>query len=189
MHEIKLLIVDVELPDFNGFEFAEQVLKINKNQNIFFLTARNDKDDRLRGLKIGAMDYIGKPFDIDELILKIGNSLERYTLSSASIPAQSILQIGDIRYNKDQLLLQFNNEKSCYLTLRESELLVYLFSHVNQLVKKNDILLQLWGDTDYFNGKSLEVFISRLRKLFKLSNQVRLENIYGAGYILKVEGL
>jgi len=185
----KLVIVDVQLPDMNGFDLASAMVKINANQPFFFLTAHNEKQDRLRGLKIGAIDYISKPFEIEELVLRIGNIINKFSgAPNAPSPSSAgFINIGDIRYQKDQLFLQMPDNKEVALTVRESEVLDRLAGNINQVVKKKDILLALWGNDDYFNGKSLEVFISRLRRLFKSSDHVSIENVYGLGYILKVK--
>ena len=185
----KLVIVDVQLPDMNGFDLASEMVMINSNQPFFFLTAHNEKQDRLRGLKIGAIDYISKPFEIEELVLRIGNIINKFSSApNVQFPSSlGFINIGDIRYQKDQLFLRMPDSKEVSLTVRESEVLDRLAGNINQVVKKKDILLALWGNDDYFNGKSLEVFISRLRRLFKASDHVSIENVYGLGYILKVK--
>jgi DNA-binding response OmpR family regulator len=186
----KLLIVDVQLPDMNGFDLAAEIVKINPNQPFFFLTAHNEKQDRLRGLKIGAIDYISKPFEIEELVLRIGNIIKKFANSSSALIQTNLkyISIGDIRYQQQQLYVLMPDDKEISLTVREAEILNHLVSNMNQVVKKKDLLIDLWGNDDYFNGKSLEVFISRLRRLFKASEQVSIENVYGLGYILKVKG-
>ncbi|MFC1225924.1 response regulator transcription factor [Pedobacter sp. BG31] len=184
----KLVIVDVQLPDINGFELAAELVKINASQPFFFLTAHSEKQDRLRGLKIGAIDYISKPFEIEELVLRIANIINKFSPDPKAPAAvkSDYINLGDIRYQKDQLLVLMPDSKEISLTVRESEVLDQLAGNINQVVKKKDLLLSLWGNDDYFNGKSLEVFISRLRRLFRASNQVSIENVYGLGYILKV---
>ncbi|MGM9478160.1 response regulator transcription factor [Pedobacter sp. GSP4] len=188
-HSNKLMIVDVQLPDMNGFDLATEMVNINPNQPFFFLTAHNEKQDRLKGLKIGAIDYISKPFEIEELVLRIGNIINKFS-NNPSAPMGSspgFINIGDIRYQKDQLFVLMPDGREISLTLRESEVLDCLAGNMNQVVKKKDILMALWGNDDYFNGKSLEVFISRLRRLFKSSKQASIENVYGLGYILKIK--
>lgn len=183
----KLIIIDIQLPDINGFDLAGEIVKVNPNQPFFFLTAHNEKQDRLRGLKIGAIDYISKPFEIEELVLRIGNIINKFSNSQASALHPSFIKIGDISYQKDQLFVLMPDNREVSLTVREAEVLDHLAGNINHVVKKKDILLALWGNDDYFNGKSLEVFISRLRRLFKASAQVSIENVYGLGYILKVK--
>jgi DNA-binding response OmpR family regulator len=185
----KLIIIDVHLPDINGFDLAGDLVKINPNKPFFFLTAHNEKQDRLRGLKIGAIDYIAKPFEIEELVLRIRNVISKFPDTKTETPEhdQRFVTIGDIRYQKEQLSILMPDNREVSLTLRESEVLDHLLASINQVVKKKDLLLALWGNDDYFNGKSLEVFISRLRRLFKTSDCVIIENVYGLGYILKVK--
>lgn len=184
----KLFIVDVQLPGMNGFELAAEIIKINANQPFFFLTAHNEKQDRIRGLKLGAIDYISKPFEIEELVLRIGNVISKFSELPAKTAhtERSFIEIADMRYHPDQLYLIMPDNREVSLTVREAEVLEHLARNINSLVKKKDILFALWGNDDYFNGKSLEVFISRLRRLFKSSNEVSIENVYGMGYILRV---
>jgi len=185
----KLLIVDVQLPDMDGFDLAAEIVRINAHQPFFFLTAQNEKQDRIRGLKLGAIDYISKPFEIEELVLRIGNIIKKF--ADTPTPGEQVepgyIDIADIRYHTNQLYLLMPDNREITLTVREAEVLNHLARNINNVVKKKDILLALWGNDDYFNGKSLEVFISRLRRLFKASKQVSIENIYGMGYILKVK--
>ena len=185
----KLMIIDIQLPDMNGFDLSTEIVKLNPNQPFFFLTAHNEKHDRLRGLKIGAIDYISKPFEIEELILRIGNIVNKFANTSVipKIQVAGNVSFGDITYQKDQLFLVLPDGEEMSLTVREAEVLDHLSAHINQVVKKKDLLIALWGNDDYFNGKSLEVFISRLRRLFRASAQVSIENVYGLGYILKVK--
>lgn len=189
IQDYKLMIIDVQLPDIDGFDLSTEIMKINPSQAFLFLTAHNEKQDRLRGLKIGALDYISKPFEIDELVLRIGNIVNKFSIPAptATTSALGLLKIGDISYQKDQLFVLLPNETEVSLTVREAEILDYLSANINHVVKKKDLLLALWGSDDYFNGKSLEVFISRLRRLFKASEFVSIENVYGLGYILKVK--
>lgn len=188
-HTNKLAIVDVQLPDKNGFDLSTEIMALNPNQAFFFLTAHNEKQDRLRGLKIGAIDYISKPFEIEELVLQIGNIINKFPAENQQQKKQTraLIKIGDISYHKDQLFVRLPDQKEISLTVREAEVLDHLSGNINQVVKKRDLLIALWGSDDYFNGKSLEVFISRLRRLFKASAQVSIENVYGLGYILKVK--
>lgn len=185
-----LLIIDIKLPDINGFELAERILKTDPGMAFLFLTARNEKHDRIRGLGIGADDYIGKPFDIEELILRIKNILRRKQSGRSSLPGEefpaSEVSIGDILLKKDLLTLTIGDGKPVPITQRVAELLEYLCLHPNRILKREDILVQLWGENDYFLGRSLDVFISKLRKLLRSSRHVRIENVYGVGFIFSV---
>ncbi|MCW3465166.1 response regulator transcription factor [Chitinophaga nivalis] len=184
--EYDILLLDVSLPLLDGFQLANEVLQLAPHTFFIFLTARKEKNDRLHGLKIGADDYITKPFDIDELVLRIRNIIKRRDGGSFPLPLTSKLEAGDILFLKDALKLVIRHQPEIMLTPREAELLEYLFRHQNKVVKREDILVQLWGDNDYFLGRSLDVFISRLRKLLVHSEQVSIENVYGVGYVFKV---
>jgi len=186
-----LLLIDIQLPDYDGFELAEKINKSNNRQPFLFLTARNEKKDRIHGLKIGADDYIHKPFDIDELVLRIKNIIRRNTsplpLQEDRTPSEGTgLSMGDLLFQKDLLKLLLPNKKSIDLTLREAELLEFFHLHKNRILKREEILLQLWGENDYFLGRSLDVFISRLRKALKHSSMVSIDNVYGVGFIFHI---
>ncbi|WP_207534618.1 response regulator transcription factor [Desertivirga arenae] len=180
-----LLLLDVQLPDFSGFDLAERIIRINSKQPFLFLTAKNDKKDRLQGLNIGADDYIIKPFDIDELVLRIRNILRRQskTEEKGGNSNSDEIVIGDILFQKNLLQLNFTNNHTLTLTVREAELLEYLSKNPDRVLKREDILLQLWGDNDYFMGRSLDVFISRLRKALIHSATISIDNVYGMGFI------
>lgn len=183
-----LMIIDIQLPGMNGFDLAEKIINNNHDVPFLFLTARNEKKDRIRGLKIGADDYISKPFDIDELALRIRNIIRRNHPADFLHPApDSDIAVGDLILNKDILKLTIGNGKPISLTLREVELLEYLCRHQASVLKREDILLQLWGENDYFLGRSLDVFISRLRKVLAPSQLVSIDNVYGIGFIFNVK--
>lgn len=183
-----LLIIDIQLPGMNGFDLAEKIIKTNDDVPFLFLTARNEKKDRLYGLKIGAADYISKPFDIDEMVLRIKNILRRtHPAEKLQTHENTNLVLGDIILQKDSLTLTISENEPIVLTMREAELLEYLCIYKDHVLKREDILLQLWGKNDYFLGRSLDVFISRLRKLLMKSKNVSINNVYGIGYILGVK--
>jgi DNA-binding response OmpR family regulator len=184
-YKYDILLIDVSMPEMDGFELANQILKINKQTPFLFLTARNEKKDRLHGLKIGADDYISKPFDVDELVLRIRNIIKRNGKSEEV--SRALITTGDVRFLKDSLKLFIRDQKEINLTPRESELLEYLFKNENKILKREDILNQLWGEDDYFLGRSLDVFISRLRKYLSKSNCVSINNVYGVGFVFNVK--
>ncbi|MFC3356972.1 response regulator transcription factor [Sphingobacterium zeae] len=181
---VKLLIIDVQLPDGNGFDLAQRIIASHPGQPIFFLTALHERYSRLKGLSLGAVDYIAKPFDMDEILLKIRNLLKVASVSEKDPALQLELEIGSLRLNMERFTLEEGVKMVQKLTVREAELLHYLILNKNMLVSKKDLLLKFWGNTDFFNGKSLEVFISRLRKLLQIDRKLHIESIYGAGYIL-----
>ncbi|ANI89630.1 two-component system response regulator [Arachidicoccus ginsenosidimutans] len=182
-----ILVIDVQLPGMDGFDLAEKIINIDSNIPFLFVTARNDKADRIQGLQIGAADYISKPFDIDEVILRIKNIMKRNILPVKNVEVASEISIGDIRLLKNSFKLYVGDKHESMLTVREVELLEYLCNHPGQVLKREDILVHLWGENDYFLGRSLNVFICRLRKLLKVSNYLSIESVYGVGFVLNVK--
>jgi DNA-binding response OmpR family regulator len=149
---------------------------------IIFLTARSLKEDKIKGLKIGADDYITKPFSIEELILKIEVFLRRRTISTPSTASK--FSIGEYEFDHPNLTLLHGDDAKT-LTQREADLLKLFAEQPNQVIKRSDILEKLWGEDDYFLGRSLDVFISRLRKYLKKDESLKIENIHGVGFRLK----
>ena len=181
-----LCLLDVQMPQKSGFELAEDILKVKDSIPFVFLTARTDKKDRLSGLSIGAADYITKPFDIDELAIKLKNIIKMTTGIGNTRSSLSSFRIGDILYDREHLTVTTPDSKVIKLTSREAELIEFFYSNKNKRIKKEDILIRIWGVNDYFLGRSLDVFISRLRKIISNSKTVTLSNVYGAGYIFNV---
>lgn len=178
-----LCLLDVMLPGIDGFELARRIREKNQDVPILFLTAKSLKEDRLQGLRLGADDYITKPFSIEELILKIEVFLRRNKVRPSS-PAFDPRRIGDYTFDLDKLQLTFEQEDPRRLTRREAELLHYLSSRRGEVSERGDILEKIWGENDYFLGRSLDVFISRLRKYLKADERIRIENIHGVGFSL-----
>ncbi|MFD2895205.1 response regulator transcription factor [Sphingobacterium arenae] len=179
--EFDLLIVDVQLPGMDGFELIEVVRKIRPTTAFLFLTARNQRQSRLRGLKLGAADYITKPFDAEELVWRIHNILKR---NNGEIVHQK-LGFGDVMLDCNTMRLTIGKQKEYKLTTREFELWKFLLAQENKVLKRSDILLHIWGKDDYFLGRSLDVFISRIRKILRFSGNVELETVFKVGFIMK----
>ena len=183
-HFLKVLpticILDVMMPKMDGFELAEKISKRNTEIPFIFLTAKSLKEDRIRGLKIGADDYITKPFEVDELVLRINNILKRTGLSDSDE-----FVIGQIRFGFQELELTTPEGKH-KLTLKEGMLLKYLLQHENKLVKREEILTEVWGENDYFLGRSMDVFVSRLRKYLVSEDSISIETVRGSGFILRI---
>ncbi|MFN3783005.1 MAG: response regulator transcription factor [Spirosomataceae bacterium] len=180
-----ICLLDVMLPHLDGFTLAEKIRNVNAAVPIIFLTARNQQEDRIAGLSIGADDYIAKPFNMDELLLKMKIFIKRKSIliEEVSKNGSTQLKIGSFLFlPKDQKLL--HPLKNNQLTAREAELLHFLTKKVNNVAKREDILIQIWGRDDYFLGRSLDVFITRLRKMLSLDPQVKIENIHGVGFKL-----
>lgn len=175
----QLLILDVMMPEINGFTLAKQ-LKEKITIPYLFLTAKGQSFDRILGLKIGADDYITKPCDPEELLLRIKNILKR----SQSF-TEEIIKIGSYIFNRNQLSLQCKDEVF-QLTEKEAELLYYFIQHNHQLVSRKEILENIWGENDYFMGRSLDVFMTRLRKYFIHDSQIKFESVRGVGYKIEL---
>jgi DNA-binding response OmpR family regulator len=180
----QIALIDVAMPEMDGFQLADNIVRSGLKLPFLFLTARNERSDRLRGLKLGADDYISKPFDIDELILRIRNIIKRNAGGQTAVSG-AMIHIEDVVFEKESLKLTIGRKVSV-LTPREAELLDFLFLHENRVLKREDILCQLWGANDYFLGRSLDVFISRLRKHLSASHSISIENVYGVGFVFNV---
>lgn len=182
-NSISICLLDIMLPKLDGFSVAKEIRRINSEVPIIFLTARTLKEDKIEGLKIGADDYIVKPFSIEELILKIGVFLKRSRINSNESEKQTIkLGMFDFDKNNQRLLLE---KEEVRLTQREAELLALLINNVNRVLRKEDILKNIWYDDNSFFSRSLDVFISRLRKILEPDTTLKIENIHGVGYRLR----
>ena len=184
-HRFDLCLLDVMLPEVDGFDVAKAIRKKDEHVPIIFLTAKSMKQDKIHGLTIGADDYITKPFSIEELLLKIEIFLRRtkyYSLKNAD----EIVHIGKYEFDYKNLMLSLNG-KAEGLTQKEADLLNLLFEHKNQVIRRAFILETLWGKDDYFLGRSLDVFISRLRKYLVEDEGIKIENIHGVGFKFNLE--
>ena len=172
------------MPEMDGFECARQIRLSDKNLPILFLTARSMEEDIINGFLSGGDDYIIKPFKFNELLMRIKVFLRR---STGQIKEETFTNLTNTtRFDYLNLVLQINNSKF-QLTSREGDLLQLLASNKNQLLKREDILLEIWGDDDYFLGRSLDVFISRLRKYMADDHAIEIRNHHGVGFTLKIK--
>ncbi len=183
--QFDLCLLDVMLPEMDGFTLAKEIRKANEDIPIIFLSAKSLKEDRIEGLVSGGDDYLTKPFNIAELILKIEIFLRR-NKKSGTKSNNSIISFGHFRFDPANLQLSYDNGAK-RLTSREAELLSFLVSNKNRILKKEEILNAVWGDDSYFNSRSLDVFISKLRKYLKSDKKVSINNIHGIGFILTIE--
>jgi len=179
-HHIDLCLLDVMMPVMDGFTLAERIRSLVHDMPVVFLTAKNQKEDRLRGLKLGADDYITKPFEAEELVLRMHNILRR----SGKMDTEPV-RLGKLQIDFSELVIEENGNRH-HLTPRESELLHYLISNQNRVLSREKILEELWGQNDYFLGRSMDVFISRLRKYLQSEPSVTLETKRGVGFLFKV---
>lgn len=181
-----LCIFDVMLPKLDGFSLAKQVRAINQDVPILFLTAKSLKEDKLTGLRIGADDYITKPFSIEELVLKIEIFLKRSKVAQNEKPLQKSFKIGDYLFDYENLSLVIKDDTQ-QLTQREADVLKYFCQNIDKVLRRDEILMNIWGDDDYFIGRSLDVFISRLRKYLKNDPQIVIENIHSVGFKMMIK--
>jgi DNA-binding response OmpR family regulator len=179
-----LCLLDVMMPEMDGFSLAKEIRLQDKIIPLIFITARSLKEDKLKGYDQGADDYIIKPFDEEELLWKIRALIRRMPESHASEPA-AIISIGKYLFDVHNQSLTING-KTKRITEKESEILNYLSGHRNKLIKREEMLKVLWGENDYFLGRSLDVFISKIRKYLKEDPGLSIENVFGVGFIFNV---
>ena len=172
-------IFDIMMPKMDGFELAEAVRKLNSDVPILFLSAKTLKEDRIKGLRIGADDYLVKPFSIEELLLKIEIFLKR--TNKNTVVENKNYAVGKYQFDSKNFLV-FNADEKITLTQRESDLLKFFIENKNVVLKREQILKSLWGEDDYFMGRSLDVFISRLRKILANEAGISIENLHGIGF-------
>ena len=183
-----LCIFDVMMPKKDGFTLAEEIRKIDNNIPVIFLTAKSFKEDRIKGFQVGGDDYITKPFSTEELNYRIKAILRR-TYPSKSDKKQEnqiIFKLGIFTFDSENMML-ISKDKEQHLTRKESELLKVLCLHKNQLLTREVALKSVWGDDDYFIGRSMDVFITKLRKYLKDDLSVSISNVHGTGYKFIVE--
>ncbi len=177
-----MCILDCSLPDYDGFALAKEIRVRNEHVPVIFLTAKSLLEDKIRGFQSGADDYITKPFEGFELLYKIKAILRR-SQSQNSINKETNHQIGSYLFDpKNQTLTKGKDVRR--ITAKENEILKLLCFKKNQIAKKNEILIALWGESDYFKGRSLDVFIAKLRKYLADDPDIRIENVHSVGFIL-----
>ena len=172
------------MPKMDGFELASKIREEDKDARFLFLTAKSSKEDKCIGYELGAEDYVTKPFDQDELLYKIKAILRR-TLTPHAVEKPSLYTIGEYTFDPGQFELTFCGE-SIRLTDKENSVLLLLCSNMNQILKRDDAVEEIYGKRDYFLGRSFDVFISRLRKHLSKDDNVSIENVYKVGFILSV---
>ncbi len=180
-----LCILDVMLPKMDGFTLAQKIRGKDEDIPILFLTAKSMKEDKIKGLSIGGDDYITKPFSMEELALKIEIFLKRSKISNPQKETASVYTIGQYQFDHSKLLLTSANS-SKQLTQKEADLLQYFCVNPDRILKREEILTKIWGDDDYFLGRSLDVFIFRLRKYLKHDKSINIQNIHGVGFKMSI---
>ena len=185
--EYSICILDVMLPMKDGFELSKQIKLIDPDVPLIFLTSRSMQNDRIKGFEYGCDDYVTKPFNTQELYMRI-NAILRRSQQQEVASAQSVMQVGNYVFDHNQMTLTLNDEVQ-KLSSKECELINILASNTNVLVKRNVILEKVWGNDDYFSAKSMDVYISKVRKLLKGDPSVEILNAYGIGFKLIVKAV
>ena len=176
-----ICVFDVMMPKKDGFTLAQEIRRVNTNIPIIFLTAKQLKEDILEGFKIGADDYITKPFSMEELVFRIEAILRR--VRGKKVKEATLYRIGRFEFDTQKQLLTIG-DKHTKLTTKENELLSLLCSHTNEILQRDFALKTIWIDDNYFNARSMDVYITKLRKHLRDDNQVEIINIHGKGYKL-----
>ncbi len=179
-----LCLLDIMMPKKDGFTLAKEIKKVQEDLPVLFLTAKNQKDDIIEGLKIGADDYLTKPFSMEELLLRITAILRR-TQKTSEVSALKTYSFGDFVLHYDEQYIDGPQGKH-KLTSKENELIRLLASEINKLVNRSHALKQIWGDDSYFNARSMDVYLSKIRKILKDDPKVQIITVHGEGFKLIV---
>jgi len=177
------IILDVMMPEMDGFEAAEEIRSWNKEVPILFLTAKSLKEDKLRGFNLGADDYLTKPFSMEELLARL-QAIMRRTQTSKPEEAR-VVQIGDSEFDVTTRVLKIS-DKEITLTTKEAQLLNMLIKSQDDHLDRQVALRAVWGDDNYFNGRSMDVYITKLRKILKDDSKIQILNVHGKGFRLIV---
>ena len=178
-----LCILDINMPKMDGFTLARKIKDIKQNQPIVFLTAKNQKEDVLKGFGIGADDYMVKPFSMEEIVARIEAILRR--VKGARIVKYNLRQIGSFSFNVQTRTLT-RGEEVVKLTTKETELLILLSNRANEILLRDIALKSIWADDNHFNARSMDVYITKLRKILKDDENAEIVNIHGKGYKLVI---
>ncbi len=181
-----LCILDVMLPFKDGFTLAKEIREIDKDVPLFFLTAKIMKDDVLKGYKIGADDYLTKPFDSEILLFKIKSIFKRKKLLSNREPEKNHFDFASFKFDSKLRTLQYQNENPIKLSPKENELLKMLLSYSNDLMPRELALVKIWNDDNYFTSRSMDVYIAKIRKYLSKDSKIEIENIHGEGFRLLI---
>jgi DNA-binding response OmpR family regulator len=183
-HPFDLCLLDVMMPKMDGFTLAKAIRLTDKKVPLLFITAKSLKPDKLKGYDLGADDYITKPFDEEELLWKI-KAIVRRIPQHTNVRKVEIIFIGNYAFDFSNQSLTIAG-KTKRITEKESDILNYLADHRNKVIKREDLLKDLWGENDYFLGRSLDVFITKIRKYLKEDPDLSIENVFGVGFVFNV---
>jgi len=182
--QFDLCLLDVMMPKIDGFALAKEIRKKDNKIPLIFITAKSLKEDKLTGYGLGADDYITKPFDEEELLWKIKAVIRRIPENKSETKPEAI-SIGKYTFDFANQSISID-AKTKRITEKESDILNYLSNHRNKVIKREDMLKELWGENDYFLGRSLDVFITKIRKYLKEDPNLSIENVFGVGFIFNV---
>lgn len=184
-HKPDVVVLDIMMPNMDGFTVTTEIRKQDKTTPIIFLTAKSQTTDVVKGFELGGNDYLKKPFSMDELIVRIKALLQRFKDAKGTAPSASSdeITIGQYAFNYTKQTLTRNNQTE-FLSHREAEILRRLSDNLNQVMERKTVLLDLWGDDSFFNARSMDVFITKLRRYLKDDPRVQIVNIRGVGYKL-----
>lgn len=175
------LILDVMMPELDGFSVAKEVRNIDKKVPILFLTAKTMKEDKLEGFSIGADDYLTKPFSMEELVARINAILKRSEVNNS--PLQTEYQVGKFTFDPEKRTITLDGKEE-RLTTKENHLLKLLTKNKNEVLDRQAALRAIWGDDNYFNGRSMDVYIAKLRKILRQDESIEIMNVHGRGFKL-----
>lgn len=180
-----ICLLDVMMPKKDGFTLAQEIREKNQTIPILFLTAKSLKEDKINGFSIGADDYITKPFDEEELVMRIHAVLKRTQSNDpfGQVEEETKFKIGQYIFDYANHALSIGEDVR-RITKRESEILRLLYLYKNRILKREEALVSIWGENDYFHGRSFDVFITKLRKYLKKDSNVKIENVHGVGFML-----
>lgn len=181
-----LCILDVMMPEMDGFSLAKEIKRLKPNLPFIFLTAKGMKEDILKGFKLGAQDYLTKPFDSDVLLEKIKVIITRNSVVASTAQNNEVIKIGEFGFTPSKRKLS-RLEKTRKLSPKESDLLLALSQHRNNVLPRKYTLETIWGEDNYFTGRSMDVYIAKLRKYLKEDPSITIENIHGNGFELRVD--
>ncbi len=179
-----ICLLDINMPIRDGFSLAKKIRKQSDIMPIIFLTAKSNEEDKIKGFETGADDYITKPFSIKELLMRMDVFLRRTKKIQSDAAVE--YQLGTLKFAYTELKI-YSANGAASLTQREADLLQFFIAHLNKILKREELLRNIWGKDDYFLGRSMDVFIARLRKYLKPDSNVALETIHGVGFRLQVK--
>lgn len=180
-----ICLLDVMMPEMDGFTLGKKIREINSTVPFVYITAKNMKEDMKQGYEIGADDYIVKPFDSEVLILKMKAILSRSKHEEPE-PQPKFITIGDYVFNTELRIISKNDEQ-IKLTPKEAKLLELLYHHKDGLLPRDKALTEIWGTNDYFTARSMDVYVTKLRKYFKEDDKIKIETVHGSGFRLVIE--